>query len=262
MGLNLKLIVAMLGFSGFLLAQGPKKLTEAPRHQEWVDFTRDNGSVLKTLIVYPENNTAAKKVILIHDNLGLNEWIKVFSHKLAGQGFLVVTPDLISNCIGSIEKTTDFENTDKAREAIYTLDQQQVLKDLDMVYNYVENDSQSNGKISVIGFGWGGSQSFYYATQEPNLESVMVYYGTAPKDLSTLKNIKSPVYGFYGAADNRVNQTIPDTEKTMREFGNLYEFDIYENAGHAFMSRGAEEAYGPNTMAYEKSWKKLISLLK
>ncbi|MCK0191185.1 dienelactone hydrolase family protein [Arenibacter sp. F20364] len=262
MRLKLQLFTVLLGFTGFLSAQGPKQLSEAPGQQEWVDFKRDNGSVLKALVVYPENGTATKTVILIHDSLGLNEWIRGFSVRLADQGFLVLAPDLISNCVEGIEKTTDFENSDRAREAIYALDQEQVTKDLNMVYNYVENDTLGKRKISVIGFSWGGSQSFNYATQNPNLESVVVYYGTAPKELSTLKDIKSPVYGFYGAADNRVNATIPDTEKAMKEYGNLYSFDIYEGVGHAFMSRGAVEAYGPNTMAYEKSWKKLISLLK
>ncbi|RAJ12638.1 dienelactone hydrolase family protein [Arenibacter echinorum] len=262
MKLNLKLFVLMLGFSGILTAQGSKQLSEIPIHQEWVDFERDNGSVLKALVVHPESGTATNAVIIIHENLGLNEWIMAFSKKVAGQGFLVIAPDLISNSVEGVEKTTDFENIDKVRDAIYALDQEQVTKDLNLVYNYVKNDPSVNGKISVVGFGWGGSQSFSYAAQNPDLESVMVYYGTAPKDLTTLKNIKSPVYGFYGAADNRVNGTIPDTEKTMKDYGNLYSFDIYEDAGHAFMSRGAEEAYGPNNMAYEKSWKKLITLLK
>jgi carboxymethylenebutenolidase len=180
---------------------------------------------------------------------------------LASQGFLTIAPDLISNSIEGIEKTTDFENADKARQAIIALDQEQITKDLNLIYNYVKNGPMVNGKISVVGFGWGGSQGFIFAAQNQDLENLMVYYGTPPKDLTILKNIKCPVYGFYGAADTRVNGTIPDTESTMKEYDILYTFDIYEGAGHAFMSRGVQEAYGPNTMAYEKSWKKLIALL-
>jgi len=262
MKLNFQLLIVILVFPILLLAQESNKLSESPRHQQWVDFQRENGSILKAFVVYPESQVSTKAVILIHENMGLNDWARTFSDELAGQGFLVIAPDLISNTLEGIAKTSDFENSDKARDAIYALDQEQVNKDLDMVYAYVNNDPSSNGKVSVIGFCWGGSQSFNYATQNPNLESVMVYYGTAPKDLSILKNIKSPVYGFYGGADNRVNATIPDTEKTMKEYVKPYIFDIYEGAGHAFMSRGALEAYGPNTMAYEKSWKKLLSLLK
>ena len=261
MKVHWQLLVLTLGFIGILQAQESRQFSEIPVHREWVDMERDNGSVLKALVAYPESREVAKAVIIIHENLGLNEWIVTFSGKLAAQGFMTIAPDLISNSIEGIEKTTDFENADKAREAIMALDQLQITKDLNLIYNYVKNDPLVNGNISVVGFGWGGSQGFIFAAQNQDLESVMVYYGTAPKDLTILKNIKGPVYGFYGAADTRVNGTIPDTERTMKEYGNLYSFDIYEGAGHAFMSRGAQEAYGPNTMAYEKSWKKLIALL-
>jgi len=259
---HIQLLIALLGLNWYLPAQDPKPISESPVYREWVDLTRGNGSVLKALIVYPESGTSTKAIILIHENLGLNEWIMTFSQELADQGFLVIVPDLISNTVEGVEKTTDFENTDKVRDAIYALEQEQITMDLNAVYNYVKNDASGHGEISVIGFSWGGSQSFHYATQNPNLENVIVYYGTAPEDLSTLKNIKSPVYGFYGGADNRVNISIPDTEASMKEYGNLYFFDIYESVGHAFMSRGAQEKYGPNTMAYEKSWNKLISILK
>jgi carboxymethylenebutenolidase len=262
MKLHWQLLVLTLGLIGILQAQESKQFSEIPVHREWVEMERDNGSALKALVAYPESRAVTKAVIIIHENLGLNEWIMDFSGKLAAQGFMTIAPDLISNSIEGIEKTSDFENADKAREAIMALNQEQITKDLSLIYNYVKNDPLINGKISVVGFGWGGSQGFIFAAQNQDLENVMVYYGTPPKDLSTLKNIKCPVYGFYGAADARVNGTIPDTESTMKEYGNPYSFDIYEGAGHAFMSRGAQEAYGPNTMAYEKSWKKLIALLK
>lgn len=261
MKLHWQLLLPALVFTGILPAQESKQLSESPIHREWVDLERDNGSLLRALVAYPESRTVTKAVIIIHENLGLNEWIVAFSEKLAAKGFMTIAPDLISNSIEGIEKTTDFENEDRARQTIIALDAEQITKDLNLIYNYVKNEPLVNGKISVVGFGWGGSQGFIYAAQNPDLESVMVYYGTAPKDLTILKNIKCPVYGFYGAADTMVNGTIPDTERTMKEYGNLYSFDIYEGAGHAFMSRGAQEAYGPNTMAYEKSWKKLIGLL-
>lgn len=261
MRLNRQLLLLILGFTGILQAQEPDLTSKTPIHQKWVDLERDNGSVLKALVVYPESRAITKAVVIIHEYLGLNEWIMAFSEKLASQGFLTVAPDLISNSIEGIEKTTNFENADKVRQAIIALDTEQITKDLDLTYNYVVHEPVADGEISVVGFGWGGTQGFNYATQNPDLESVMVYYGKAPEDLTTLKKIKCPVYGFYGAADTMVNETIPDTERTMKEYGNLYSFDIYEGAGHAFMSRGSREAYGPNTMAYEKSWKKLIALL-
>ena len=155
MKLNFQLLFVISVFPILLLAQESNKLSESPRHQEWVDLQRENGSILKAFVVYPESQVPTKAVILIHENMGLNDWASTFSDELAGQGFLVIAPDLISNTVEGIVKTSDFENPDKARDAIYALDQEQVNKDLDMVYAYINNDPSSNGKVSVLGFCWG-----------------------------------------------------------------------------------------------------------
>jgi len=68
-------------------------------------------------------------------------------------------------------------------------------------------------KFSVIWICWGGSQSFQFATSKRRTLKVYGFITELTQRLSTLKNIKSPVYGFYGGPDNRVNATIPDTEK-------------------------------------------------
>lgn len=249
-------------FGKEVVAKTSELLADSPRHHEWVDFQREDGTTLKAFMVYPESDEATKAVIVIHENRGLNDWARSFADALAGQGYLVIAPDLISNTVEGIEKTTDFENADKARDAIYALDQAQVTRDLNSVYNHVMNDASSNGKVSVIGFCWGGSQSFNYATNNKELEEALVFYGTAPEDKTQLQTIKAPVYGFYGGNDNRVNATIKDTQTAMDKYGKIFETEIYKSAGHAFMRKGAEETEGPNKKAHDKAWQRLLSVLK
>ncbi|MCX2679249.1 dienelactone hydrolase family protein [Galbibacter sp. EGI 63066] len=237
------------------------ELAVSERHHEWVDLKRGDGT-FKAFVVYPESDTPTQAVIVIHENRGLNDWARSFTDQLAAEGYLAIAPDLISNTVEGIEKTTDFENSDKAREAIYALDPDQVTEDLNTTYEYIKNDPASNNKIFVVGFCWGGSQSFRYATNNPDLEKALVFYGTAPKDKSVLEQIKCPVYGFYGGNDNRVNSTIPDTEKAMEKYDKKYEHVIYDGAGHAFMRRGAEsDADEANKTAHDKAWESLLKLL-
>ncbi|MEH6679351.1 MAG: dienelactone hydrolase family protein [Sediminicola sp.] len=244
-------------------AQENNALSSSPRHHEWVDLERDNGTVLKSFVVYPESDRPTKSVIVIHENRGLDDWARTFADQLASQGFLVIAPDLISNTVEGVVKTTDFENSDKAREAIYALDQQQVTKDLNAVHNYIKKDASANGEVSVVGFCWGGSQSFRYATDNPGLQEAIVFYGTAPKDTTELEKVSCPVFGFYGGDDNRVNATIPPTEEAMKSYGHSYEYKIYDGAGHAFMRRGAESgADQANKEAHDAAWKKLLTILK
>ncbi|WP_224484627.1 dienelactone hydrolase family protein [Robertkochia aurantiaca] len=238
------------------------QLSQSPRHHEWIDLERENGT-FKAFVVYPETDQPAKAAVVIHENRGLNDWARSFADQLAAKGYLVIAPDLISNTVEGIEKTTDFENSDKAREAIYALDPDQVTKDLNAAYNYIKNDPASSGTVFVIGFCWGGSQTFRYATNNDDIKEALVFYGTAPDDKSELQTIKCPVYGFYGGDDNRVNSTIPATEEAMKEFGLTYEYVIYEGAGHAFMRRGAQSDAEPaNKEAHDKAWDRLLSILK
>lgn len=238
------------------------ELSESPRHHEWVSLSYGDRE-FEAFVVYPETDKKAKPVIVIHENRGLNDWARLFADKLAVQGYLVIAPDLISNTVEGKKRTTDFENSDAARDAIYDLDKDQVTADLNAAYEYISKDPASTGEVAVVGFCWGGSQTFRYATNNPNITSAHVFYGTAPKDAQVYANIQAPVYGYYGGDDNRVNSTIEETEKLMAEAGKTFEYKVYENAGHAFMRSGhSPDANKGNKKAHDQAWKRLLELLK
>lgn len=249
-------------FSACKTSEKKDKLSESPRHHEWIDLQRSDSTICNAFIVYPESSKPTKSVIVIHENRGLNDWARSFADQLAQKGYLVIAPDLISNTVEGIEKTTDFKNTDEARKAIYGLQPEMVTADLNAAYNYIKNDKASTQEVSVIGFCWGGSQTFRYATNNKEIKEALVFYGTAPKDSTVLANISAPVFGFYGGNDNRVNATIEATEKFMKKENKTYEYVIYEGAGHAFR-RGAEENGSPeNKKAHDEAWKRLLEILK
>lgn len=237
------------------------ELSNSPRHHEWVSLSHGERE-FEAFVVYPETDQKAKSVIVIHENRGLNDWARLFADKLAAQGFLVIAPDLISNTVEGKKRTTDFENSDAARDAIYDLDKDQVTADLNAAYEYISKDPASTGEVAVVGFCWGGSQTFRYATNNPEITSAHVFYGTAPKEAEVYSSIKAPVYGYYGGDDNRVNSTIEETEKLMAEAGKTFEFEIYENAGHAFMRSGhSPDASKGNKKAHDQAWQRLLELL-
>src|SRR5438270_765498 len=74
---------------------------------------------------------------------------------------------------------------------------------------------------------------------------------------------KTPVYGFYGGNDARIDATIQDAEKNMKALGKTYEPVVYEGAGHGFMRAGeAPDATEANRKAREESWERLKKILK
>lgn len=238
-----------------------QELSDSPRHHEWVTLSHGDREY-QAFVVYPETDEKTKSVIVIHENRGLNDWARLFADKLAEEGYLVIAPDLISNTKEGKRRTTDFENPDAARDAIYALDPDQVTADLDAAFNYIKNDASSTGEVAVVGFCWGGSQTFRYATNNPDITSAHVFYGTAPDDADALAKIQTPVYGYYGGDDNRVNATIEQTEKYMKAANNPFDYEIYEGAGHAFMRSGHQpDASDANKKAHDAAWKRLLELL-
>lgn len=260
----LTIFVALISVS--LLAQdyAIEQLENSPRHHEWVTI-ESNDRTLHNFVVYPEVSEKAPVVIVIHENRGLNAWARSFADQLAGKGFIAVAPDLISNTVEGIEKTTDFETSDAARSAIYDLNPDHVTTDLMNVLDYAKTIEAGNGTFAVTGFCWGGSQSFRFATNAGDaIDAAFVFYGTGPDETEAYSSIQVPIYGFYGGNDNRVNSTIPNSEEAMNEFGKTYKYEIYEGAGHAYMRSGdnpEKPADDPNVMARNKSWERLVELL-
>lgn len=257
----------LLLFAGQGLAQdyAVDQLENSPRHHEWVTM-ESNGRVLHTFVAYPETSENVPVVIVIHENRGLNDWARSFADQLAAEGYIAVAPDLISNTVEGIQKTSDFENSDVAREAIYDLNPGMVTTDLKNVLDYAHSIDAGNGSVAVAGFCWGGSQSFRFATNAGDgIDASLVFYGTGPEKLEDYQRIQVPVYGFYGGDDQRVNATIEGSEAMMEEASKTYDYVIYDGAGHAYMRRGDDPDApedDPNVKARNKSWERMKSILE
>jgi carboxymethylenebutenolidase len=233
-------------------------LDKSPRHQEWVDVKRGD-RVLKVFVVHPEAKGKRPAVVIIHENMGLTDWVRDLADQIAAAGYIAVAPDLLSGTAPGGGKTSDFASTDAAREAIYKLDKDAVTGDLDAVADLAKKLPSSNGKIAVAGFCWGGGQSFHFATARPDLAAAFVFYGPAPEDLS---KIRAPVYGFYAGNDSRIGSTIPATQERMKKAGKTYEIVTYEGAAHGFMRAGqAPDATPENKKARDEAWKRWRALL-
>ncbi len=238
-----------------------KQLEESPRHMEWVSQDLE-GRQLKSFLVFPEASGKVPGIILIHENRGLNDWARSMADQVAAQGCIVMAPDMLSGKAPGGGKTSDFANSDDARTAIYELDPEEITANLDAVFNHLKSLPACNGTVAVMGFCWGGSQTFRYVTNNGELAAGFVFYGTAPRDSNQLDRIQSPVFGFYGGNDSRVNATIPDTEQKMKAAGKKYEPVIFDGGGHGFMRSGeGPEASTGNKSARKEAWVRLKILL-
>lgn len=71
------------------------------------------------------------------------------------------------------------------------------------------------------------------------------------------------MYGFYGGDDERVNATIESTSEMMITNELIYDYQIYEGAGHAFMKRGEDPSGSDeNKKAREESLVRMKLILE
>ncbi len=237
-----------------------KALADSPRHGEWADIAVPGSDVkIHTWIVYPERKDKAPVLLVIHEIFGMTDWVRAVADQAAAEGFIAVAPDLLSG-MGPGGGGTDSFTADGVRQAIGKLSNEEVAKRLDAVRAHALAFPAAATKSGTVGFCWGGSASFMYATHQPALNAAVVYYGTPPKP-DEMANIPCPVLGLYGGDDARVSATVPATAKAMSELKKTYTPHIFDGAGHSFL-RQQDGRNGANLRASQQGWAETVTLLK
>ncbi len=235
------------------------RLDASPRHREYVEL-KHGDRTLQAFVDYPEVSTKAPVIILIHEIFGLTDWAKEMADELAGDGFIVIAPDLISGSGPNGGGSAEMPSQDDRVKAVSALDPAQVMADLDAAADYGKHLPAANGTLAVVGFCWGGTKSFSFAVHRHDLAAAFVFYGSAPADVSS---ITAPVYGFYAGNDARIGATVPGTIEAMKAAAKTYEPVTYPGAGHGFMRAGEDpnNTVPGNKTAREEGYARLVKLL-
>ena len=241
-------------------------LDKSPRHQEWVKVkygTGANARSVDAFVVYPEVSHKAPVVLLIHEIFGLSDWARSMADDIAAMGYIVIAPDLLSGDGPNGGGTSAFPDQQSIIKAVSSLDPSTVTADLNATADYALKFPSSSGKLTVVGFCWGGGQSFRFATNRKNLAAAFVFYGPPPP-ADDLKTITAPVFGFYAGSDARISATVPDTKTAMAAAGKKYDPVIYDGAGHGFMRAGEDptNTNPANTTARTQALARLKTLFK
>lgn len=242
-----------------------RALAESSRHGEFVDIALPDGGKLNAWVVYPERQDKAGVVVVIHDIRGMGDWVRAVGDQLAQDGFVAIVPDFLSGK-GPAGGGTASLGRDVG-QTIRKLEETEVVARLDAAMAYGKQLPAANGKTAVLGFCWGGTQSFAYALSQPALQAAVVYYGNVPGSTATevpdarIAAIKAPVLGLYAGNDARINATLPPTIAAMLKHNKTYEFHSFEGAGHGFSSR-QDGADGANLSAVQHAWPLSLTFLR
>jgi len=196
-------------------------------------------------------------IVLIHENRGLDDHIRDVARRFAKEGYVALTPDLLSRQGGTMKANPKGTGIPNIRELAPA---QAVAEDTEAGVRYLRIlPDVRRDRIGVVGFCWGGGMAFVTATQLRDLKATVVYYGRGPEPLDLVKNIQAPVLAHYGEKDAGINKTIPETEAAMKKYNKTYDYKIYSGAQHAF-NNDTDQRYHPQ--AAKEAWGSTMDFLK
>ena len=180
-------------------------------------------------LVVPKNLDEKLPVVLvIHENRGLNPYIKDVTRRLAKEGFIAFAPDALFPLGGYPG------NDDEGRAMQKTMDRAKIQNDFVSAAQFLKSHPNSNGNLGAVGFCFGGYIVNYLAAVDSELINAGVpFYGT-PASESLRKNIKAPLLIQLGELDKRVNATWPQYEQDLKANNVEYTMHMYKNANHGF----------------------------
>lgn len=196
---------------------------------EYVTYNSPKGGgEIKGLFSKPEGASGKLPgIVVVHENRGLNPYIEDVGRRCAVAGFMSIAPDALTPLGGYPG------NDDDGREMQRKRDRNEMLEDFIAAYEWLKARPESNGKVGVVGFCFGGWISNMMAVRLPELGAAVPFYGSQPSAEDAAK-VKAPLMLQYAGLDTRVNAGWPDYEKVLKENGIEHQAFIYPEVNHGF----------------------------
>jgi carboxymethylenebutenolidase len=189
-------------------------------------------------------------ILVIHENKGLNDWVRSVAGRFAGIGYSALAIDLLSGQGG----TAKFADPAAATAALSKIPPQEFIANLKSGVDELGR-RVPNKKLAVVGFCMGGGLVWQLlASGAPQLAAAFPFYGPAPDnpDFSGSKDVA--VLGFYGEQDQRVNATEPVARAALEKAGMVHQLVTEPNANHAFFNDTGDRYNAP---AADDAWRRV-----
>lgn len=214
--------------------------------------------------VRPDRATPQPGIIVIPEFRGIQDEIRDVGRRLAEKGYVALVIEPFSR----EQQETDPEDFNALLQRMFALSDTMVIEDLKCAANYLRGEEFVNKeRIGVIGFCMGGLYARFAGCSDPSVTCVVEYYGSIKYDATTeakpvspinvAKDLHCPYLGCFGAKDEFIPvEHVRELEQVFREHGKHAVFEIYENAGHAFLNE-ARELYVED--AAKDAWAKTLA---
>ncbi|MGA8544301.1 MAG: dienelactone hydrolase family protein [Mycobacterium sp.] len=181
---------------------------------------------------WAQAHNSRRGVLVIHENKGLNDWVRSVAGRFAGAGYSALAVDLLSEEGG----TGHFSDPAQATAALSAVKPDRFIADLNS--SVAELQSRVPGrKIAVVGFCFGGGLVWQLlAAGAPELSAAVPFYGPLPDNPDFATSKDAAVLAFYGALDTRVTSSEAAAKAALDRAGLVNDIVIEPDADHAFFN--------------------------
>lgn len=210
----------------------------------------------------PKSGMNLPVVLVVQEIFGVHEHIKDICRRFGKKGYLAIAPDLYVRQ-GDVSQLKEFPEILKI---VSKVPDEQVMSDLDSTVAWAKESGKADtAKLAITGFCWGGRVVWLYSAHNPGLKAGVAWYGRLlgqpdplhPKNpIDLVKDLKAPVLGLYGGADNGIpNDTVEKMKIALKEAGKPGEIVLYPDTPHGFHAD-----YRPTYRKdqAEDGWKRLL----
>ncbi len=189
-------------------------------------------------------------IMVVHENRGLNPHIEDIARRLGLEDFMALAPDGLTS-VGGYPG-----NDEKGGELFRQVDRAKMAEDLYAAAVWLRSRTDSNNKLGVTGFCFGGGIANALAVRMgAELAAAVPFYGSAPP-VTDVPKIKAAILVQHGEQDTRLAQGWPAYEAALKAAGVTHEGHIYPGAGHGFNNDATPARY--NKAAAELAWKRTV----
>ena len=189
-------------------------------------------------------------VLVIHENKGLNDWVRSVAGRLAGAGYSALAIDLLSEEGG----TGTYQDPAEATAALAKVPPDRFTRDLNS--SVAELQLRVPGrKVGVVGFCFGGGLVWQLLSSGGlRVSAAVPFYGPLPDD-PDFAGSKAAVLAIYAALDSRVTRSQNAAKAALDRAGLVNDIIVEPNADHAFFNDT-----GPryNAAAATDAWQRLL----
>ena len=201
-----------------------------PRIQaEMVSIPSPHGNGrIDAYLVRPAGTAKAPAVIVIHENRGLNPYMKDVARRLAVAGYVALAPDGLTSLGG-------YPNDEEKAAALFAqVDKGKMFADFVAAAQWLRARPDTTGKLGALGFCFGGTQvNMLAVVLGPELSAAVPFYGVQPTAADAAK-IRAPLNAQYAELDTRITGGWPAFDAALTAASVPHEGHIYKGANHGF----------------------------